>query len=71
MLLLVLNRFTGRSADTMAEITGGFSPPNVDVATVNWRAAEMIVALCSQFPSGKAPDRHLITAGYLTVDCRE
>ena len=55
----------------MAEITSGFSPPNVVVATANWRAAEMIAVLRSQFLSRKAPDRDLFTAGYLTVDRQE
>jgi len=51
------NWFTGWSANTTAEITSGFSPPNVAVATVNWKAAETIAVLRSQFVSRKAPYR--------------
>jgi len=45
--------------------------PNVGVPTINWRAANMIAVLRSEFPSRKAAERDSFTAGYLTVDRQE
>jgi len=66
-----IRRFTGWSAEIMAESTSAFSAPDIDVATVNWKAAETIAALRSHFASGKTPDERLFTARYLIVDSQE